>query len=102
MKEEKLGDSEAEMITLSLLATSPQYQGRGYGSALVKQITDIADTRGRDVVLFSSNIANVPFYYGLGFKTIGQVVLGNDNPTYEGAPVLVDLVHILFLLTFFR
>ena len=38
MIEDSLGDSAKEMVYVSLIATSPESQGRGYGGALMKTI----------------------------------------------------------------
>ena len=52
-----------------------------------------ADEHKRSTWLFSSNTANIPFYNHFGFQVKGQYVLGDDNPTYEGPPVVVVLVR---------
>jgi GNAT superfamily N-acetyltransferase len=38
---EVLGDREEEVIHLQVLATNPEKQGHGYGSALVRTVTGI-------------------------------------------------------------
>lgn len=38
---EAIGDRVKEMIYVSLVATSPASQGRGYGSTLLKEVTTI-------------------------------------------------------------
>ncbi|KAI5120670.1 hypothetical protein M0805_006959 [Coniferiporia weirii] len=89
---EKLGDSAAEMIYIDLLATKPESQGQGYGSALLQTILFTADIQGRSVYLFSSNTANTPFYESFGLSIIGQLVLGDDNPKWHKPPVIVPLM----------
>ena len=41
MISETLGESAEDMVNLHLLATAPECQGQGYGSSLVKFVTDI-------------------------------------------------------------
>ncbi|KAI5118030.1 hypothetical protein M0805_004895 [Coniferiporia weirii] len=92
LNDEKLGDSEAEMIYIEVLATNPERQGGGYGTALVKTILSMADSQGRSVYLFSSNIANVSFYELFGFSVTAQVLLGDDNPKWRKPPVVMPMM----------
>ena len=39
--DEAIGARKAEMHCLEIIATSPEKQGRGYGSALAKLVTDV-------------------------------------------------------------
>lgn len=41
---ETFGDNVNDHLYIELLATSPAYQGRGYGSALMKSINDAVRT----------------------------------------------------------
>lgn len=41
---EALGEREDEVIHLQVLATHPEKQGRGYGSALVRTVTGIVSS----------------------------------------------------------
>jgi hypothetical protein len=43
--------------------------------------------------LQSSNIANTEFYNSHGFFTIAEVVVGENNPTWDGEPVVVSIVR---------
>lgn len=113
--EQVLGDRRDEMAYIWGLATSPASQGRGYGTALVKTITDMVrdvneqsdsravllttfvhseqtDELGRSTFLFSSNINNTSFYNSCGFKVVGEILIGQDNPTWVRKPVVVCLV----------
>lgn len=107
-----------EMIRVYILACHPDHQRRGYGTALVKTITYLvrsyfdvrlrgaklqslltferrsskADADDRETWLLSSNIANVTFYSRFGFEKVAEVVLGANNPTYDGPPVRLPLV----------
>jgi hypothetical protein len=44
--------------------------------------------------LGSSNIANEPFYNSHGFYTVGEAIIGNDDPNWHEAPVIVQIVSI--------
>jgi len=90
--EKVIGQRKDDMIYLSLLATDPAFQGRGYGSALVEHVTSIADAQDRAAWLISSNNGNTAFYNSHGFFSAGEVILGNDNPTWNQAPVIVPVM----------
>lgn len=68
-----------------------------------------ADAQGRAVSLTSSNPANTVFYTSLGFTEKAKIILGNDNPTWQGLPVVLlivcklNLTKLVYLvLTFIR
>ncbi|THH04939.1 hypothetical protein EW145_g5158 [Phellinidium pouzarii] len=88
---DSVGEKIKEMIYLKRLATAPRCQKKGYGSALVKAITDIADAEGRACYLVSSNINNSFFYNFHGFYTVAQTILGADNPSWDKKPVVILL-----------
>jgi hypothetical protein len=54
-----------------------------------------ADVVGRACWLVSSNISNEGFYNSHGFKSVGEVVLGADNPDWHEGPVRVQVVSDL-------
>jgi len=106
---EVLGDRIKDMIYVNLLATQPQSQGHGYGGALLDTVTRLvcylarfksqqltsslqADAQGRAACLASSNILNTQFYNSHGFKTVGEVYLGDDNPEWHQEPIILRLV----------
>ncbi len=62
-----IGDDEVQnsIALLSPLAVAPDFQRRGVGSALVKQVTALADERGEPVVVLEGSPA---FYGRLGFE----------------------------------
>jgi ribosomal protein S18 acetylase RimI-like enzyme len=57
-----------------------QHQGRGVGSALLKQGTSLCDERGMPAYLESSNELNVPLYRRHGFEVIAEEHLPGDGP----------------------
>ncbi len=59
------GDSEHRIANLSPLAVAPHHQGRGIGSALVREVTSKADALGEALVVVEGS----PNFYGrLGFE----------------------------------
>ncbi|EMD33672.1 hypothetical protein CERSUDRAFT_98234 [Gelatoporia subvermispora B] len=89
---ESIGKEVKDMLILASLATAPSKQRRGYGTALVREVTQIADAQGRDTILTSSNIANTAFYESCGFRMVRQYQLGDENPAWRHEPVVL---HIL-------
>ncbi|GJE95587.1 GNAT family N-acetyltransferase [Phanerochaete sordida] len=90
--EELFGDELERMVELTSIATAPERQGRGYASALVHIVTDLADARGVDSWVVSSNTANRGFYGSFGYKLARTIYLGGDDPTWEKPPVAVDIM----------
>ena len=115
---EALGSRVDDMVCLHTLYTKPAKQGRGYASALVREVTKIvrspytdlcllisvsqADEQQRATFLFSSNIANTGFYNSVGFVEKGRFVLGEDDPTWKEDPVIVLVVCLYHTSSFLR
>jgi len=88
-----LGDRMKEMYYLDHLATIPAKQGRGYATTLCRVFTDEADMRGLASYLVSSNVeANTRFYNHVGFRIVKEFLLGDDNPTWKRAPVVIAIM----------
>lgn len=87
--EQVLGNRQDEVFNLRILAVSPTKQGQGYGSALARTVTGIADAQRRATVLISSNPMNTGFYNSLGFIEKGQIILGDDSSTWQDPPVVL-------------
>lgn len=51
-----------------------------------------AEAQSRAIFLISSNINNTAFYESCGFSVVGEYSLGDDNPSWTEAPVIVRLV----------
>ncbi|KAI0787037.1 hypothetical protein BC629DRAFT_488876 [Irpex lacteus] len=83
-----LGPRLNDMYNLSILATHPRKQRRGYASSLVREVLRLADAEGRDTWVLSSNTANNKFYASLGFATQTELVLGRDDATWSDLPVV--------------
>lgn len=90
---EVLGDDIKSMFVVAGLATDPEYQGRGYASTLVRLASGMAYARGVGTWLISSNTANRFFYGSLGFVIKKTFYLGNDDPTWTGPAVPLDIVR---------
>ena len=83
------GDGREHRIAmLSPLAVAPAFQGRGVGSALVREATARADARGEPLVVLEGS----PRYYGrLGFEHSVKYGIEIDLPSWappEAAQVL--------------
>lgn len=74
-------DSAAQPIgTVRLLATGqigrmavlPRWRNRGVGSALLREILNIALRPGRPPPFLNAQISALPFYLNLGFEPVGE------------------------------
>lgn len=52
-----------------------------------------ANDQHRATWLLSSNVLNDNFYHSLGFVTVAEMTLGEDNPTWNGPPIVLALVR---------
>lgn len=103
------------MINLTNLATVPEKQGRGYGTALVRHVTAQvplhlirysiarfahkdslwqADVQQCSTWLTSSNVVNTKFYESCGFLTVAEILLGDNNPMWGKPPIVVPVVGV--------
>jgi len=89
---EVLGDRLADLNYLDTIATLPAAQGRGYGSALIESVNQWSDSQDRAMYLWSSNIKNMGFYSYHGFQVVGEILLGDKNPTWQKPPVRFQLM----------
>ncbi|GAB2707653.1 GNAT family N-acetyltransferase [Nocardia thraciensis] len=64
-------------LYLGAVGTLPEYQGRGYATALIRR--RLAEFRA-DGFLVSNTVDTVPFYEGLGFRRDGEIAIGR-GPT---------------------
>ncbi|KAK5168462.1 hypothetical protein LTR04_006779 [Oleoguttula sp. CCFEE 6159] len=87
-----LGHKEAgRTVCVHSLAVLPGYQGRGYGSALMKSFVQRVETSGvADRIALLTYDRLVPFYEKLGFKNLGksEATFGGvawDDMVYEFA-----------------
>jgi len=73
---------------LPLIAVDPAHQGKGLGSALMKEALRRCDETGLPAYLESSNPRNISLYERHGFETMGQIQVGSSplvTPMYRPA-----------------
>ena len=63
---------------LPLIAVDPFYQGKGFGSQLMKHALSRVDEEGLPAYLESSNPRNISLYERHGFETMGQIQIGTS------------------------
>ncbi|KAI0677443.1 hypothetical protein C8Q78DRAFT_1074140 [Trametes maxima] len=85
-------DSKVEdMIEVQALATAPERQGRGYGTALMEFVNAKADRESRAVWLLTSDAHG--FYERVGYSTLAHEVIGDSNPEWHGEPVHLRIMY---------
>lgn len=67
---------------LSLIGVDPTQQGKGYGSALIQQVTTQCDRHRIPAYVEASKPANVLFYERHGFQAIGTIQAGKSPPIF--------------------
>ena len=65
---------------LAMIGTDPSRQGRGLGSAILKEGLRRCDADGLPAYLESSNPANIPLYERHGFEVMGLIQPGDFPP----------------------
>jgi ribosomal protein S18 acetylase RimI-like enzyme len=66
---------------LYAIGTHTAAQGRGVGSALLRDRLDELDQRGEPAYLESSNIRNVPLYQRHGFEVVEEITVPGGGPS---------------------
>jgi len=87
-----LGDRVEKMLYIDTLATEPASQGWGYGGALLDSIGALADVTNQAVWLQSTNERNTNFYISHGYRIVDEAVVGDNNPNWHGAPVIIKIM----------
>ncbi|KAI0706902.1 hypothetical protein C8T65DRAFT_220779 [Cerioporus squamosus] len=85
-----LGPEIDEMLEIQGLATAPSKQGRGYATALVKTVHDMADAQGRKTYVITGDAQG--FYETVGYRLVAEDWLGIDNPLWDGPAVPIRIV----------
>ena len=67
---------------LPLIGVDPSHQDLGYGSALLRHVTERLDRAGRVAYLESTNPLNLPLYERHGFEVRGMITVGACPPVY--------------------
>jgi ribosomal protein S18 acetylase RimI-like enzyme len=65
---------------LYCLGTRADAQGRGLGSAMLREVLDRVDAAGESAYLESSNIRNVPLYERHGFTVVEEIRIDRGGP----------------------
>jgi ribosomal protein S18 acetylase RimI-like enzyme len=65
---------------LAVLGTEPEYQGRGFGGALMRPVLDRCDRDGVGAYLESSKRRNIAFYERHGFRVVEELKLPMGGP----------------------
>jgi GNAT superfamily N-acetyltransferase len=71
---------------LPLIGVDPAFQGKGYGSALLRGALERCDREHAVAYLESSNERNIPLYERHGFEVIGTIQVG-------ASPTLVPMMR---------
>lgn len=66
---------------LSVLSVSPESQGKGHGSALIRPGLKMADQQGVGAWLETQRQSNIGFYERFGFEMAGQIEV-DGNPLW--------------------
>lgn len=83
-----IGKTANDVFYILDLATAKDKRRRGYGSALVRAVTDQADDMKRVTWVQTSNLQNnLPFYERLGFVNVTEYTVGEDDPTWTKGPI---------------
>jgi GNAT superfamily N-acetyltransferase len=90
---------DSETCELKNLATYEKYQGKGYGSALIKFITEYYKNDYKTMLVGTGETpAILSFYENCGFKkshSIKNFFTDNyDHPMFEGEIQLVDMIYL--------
>jgi GNAT superfamily N-acetyltransferase len=67
---------------LGVLATRPDHQGEGLGTAVMAPVLEKADSDGIDCCLETSTVRNLDFYEGRGFRDVTAVHVASGPPTW--------------------
>ena len=92
-------DEGNNVIEIKNIATAPEYQGKGYGKALIDFVA--AKYKGKYSILqvgTGDSPLTVPFYEKSGFvrsHSIKNFFIDNyDHPIFEGGVQLTDMIYL--------
>lgn len=66
---------------LATIGTDPSHQGKGVGSALLREVLQRVDREGLPAYLESSKERNIAFYARHGFEVTGEIHTPGSGPT---------------------
>ena len=98
---------DSEICELKNIATYPQYQGKGYGRALISFISDFYKNNYKTMLVGTGETpAILSFYESCGFVKSHRVknffTDNYDHPMFEGDIQLVDMIYLKKDLTVLR
>lgn len=70
-------------IYVAFVAANPDYRGQGYGSELMKELNDIADSQGLALYLETGGKKNRAFYEKFGYRVAHHEVFKDPSPTVK-------------------
>ena len=92
-------DEDNGILEIKNIATAPEYQGKGYGKALIDFVA--AKYKGKYSILqvgTGDSPLTVPFYEKSGFArshSIENFFIDNyDHPIFEGGVQLTDMIYL--------
>lgn len=92
-------DESDGILEIKNIATEPEFQGKGYGRALIEHIAEIYRERFSEIQVGTGDSPlTVPFYEKCGF--VRSHIVPNfftenyDHPIYECGVQLVDMVYL--------
>ena len=88
-----------ETCELKNIATYPEYQGKGYGRALIKHVSDNYKNEYKCMLVGTGETpAILSFYQGCGFKLSHRIenffTDNYDHPIFEDGIQLVDMIYL--------
>ncbi|KAI0831866.1 hypothetical protein BC628DRAFT_560809 [Trametes gibbosa] len=89
--EAAFGDSYKDMIEIRSLATSPEQQGKGYASALMRIAAEMGDAQGRGIYAVTTDAYK--FYETVGYTIVQEGTVGAGNAAWHGPPIVVRVMY---------
>ena len=94
---------DSETVEIKNLATYPQYQNRGYASALINFVCNKYKANFKYLILGTGeNIKTLKFYKKRGFKETCRLqnffIDNYEKPIFENGKQLVDMIYLKKIL----
>jgi len=87
-----IGARVKDMVKVIVLETESESQGKNYSGALLDSVTSLADLMGQATMVQCSDLQKSEFYNAHGFKSVANVVLGDENPKWHDVPVTIKIM----------